>query len=108
VYALLTVVWNTAGQISSNLSAILITAFGITLTNFENLWKLVLTTSLLGLIPILFIPLTPARPGLPKVIVRSKLGGGICLGVVFAGLIFSVVDAIVRLSLAHPEAATTF
>ena len=59
LYALMTVVNNIALAVGGSFSASLADAFGISLTNFDNLWALTLFTSLSTLIPVLFIPLVP-------------------------------------------------
>lgn len=62
----MTMVNNIALAISGNLSAWLTTAFGVTLSDFGGLWKLTLVTSILKVVPILFVPLVPATVVLPE------------------------------------------
>ena len=61
LYAFLTVVNNVALSVSSNLSAVVTDAFGVTLKEFKNLWIVVTLCSLTMLLPIFFIMLIPAN-----------------------------------------------
>ena len=63
VYALTCVVNNIGNQIAMNFSSLLTTEFGITLENYDNLWQLHLVVVLFMFIPLIFVPLTPNRPG---------------------------------------------
>ena len=132
LYALMTVVNNIALSVGGSFSAALADAFGITLTNFDNLWALTLFTSLSTLIPVLLIPLVPdgveaceasataideaaeggegsvgeeehaavpAEQATAKpVIQRNKYGGGGFVSVLVLGLLYSIVNAGMKLS----------
>jgi len=63
VYALTCVVNNIGSQISMNFSSMLTAEFGITLRRFDRLWELHLVVVLLMFIPLVFVPLTPNKPG---------------------------------------------
>lgn len=92
VYALVTSVQVAGGTVGGTLSATLIEAFGVTLTDFSRLWQLVLLCALLKLLAVPIIPLLPLRFDRNRVEVtdntsRSRagavallvlLGGGIC------------------------------
>eukprot|EP00466_Bigelowiella_natans_P017327 jgi/Bigna1/146183/aug1.110_g20891 len=58
-YSLINSISDAGGTVSSSVSAQLITAFGVTLEDFSNLWKLLLLCSLLRLAALPFIPLLP-------------------------------------------------
>ncbi len=141
LYALMTVVNNIALSVGGSFSAALAEAFGITLTNFDNLWALVLVTSISTLIPICLIPLVPegvedcesaatavdagngedgngeagggrdsggddenARPA-SRNIQRSRYGGGGFVAVLVIGLLYSIINAGVKLSASDPAPA---
>lgn len=59
VYAMVTSIQGVGGTVSGILSRICINAFGVTNTNFERLWQLILITSLAKMLSILFLPLVP-------------------------------------------------
>jgi hypothetical protein len=63
VYALTCVVNNIGNQIAMNFSSMLTDEFGITLDNYDNLWQLHLLVVLLMFVPMLFVWLTPNKPG---------------------------------------------
>lgn len=58
-FALLMSIWNLAGLISNELGALLTHWLGVTETNFENLWLLLLITNLSSLLPLFLIKLLP-------------------------------------------------
>ncbi|MEH2161394.1 MAG: folate/biopterin family MFS transporter [Nostoc sp.] len=60
LFALLMSVFNSAGTVSQALGALLTYWLGITATNFESLWLLVLITNLSTLLPLPFINWLPA------------------------------------------------
>ncbi|MEA5583558.1 folate/biopterin family MFS transporter [Nodularia harveyana UHCC-0300] len=61
LFALLMSVSNLAGMVSQELGAIIMHWLGITETNFELLWVLVIITNLSTLLPLPFIPWLPAN-----------------------------------------------
>lgn len=58
-FALLMSIWNLAGLISNELGALLTHWLGVTETNFEHLWLLLLITNLSSLLPLFLIKLLP-------------------------------------------------
>jgi folate/biopterin transporter len=60
LFALLMSVWNLSGLLSQELGALLTSWLGVTETNFENLWLLVLITNLSTLLPLPFLGWLPA------------------------------------------------
>jgi folate/biopterin transporter len=60
LFALLMSVFNSAGTVSQALGALLTYCLGITATNFESLWLLVVITNLSTLLPLPFINWLPA------------------------------------------------
>ncbi len=67
LFALLMSVVNLAGLLSHELGALLTHQLGITETNFENLWLLVLLTNLSTLLPLPLLGLLPAASALQAV-----------------------------------------
>ncbi len=59
-FALLMSIWNLAGLLSQELGALLTHVLGVTETNFEQLWLLVLLTNLSTLLPLPFLHWLPA------------------------------------------------
>ena len=84
-------------SVSSNISSMLITYFGITLTNFENLWVLTTLVSVLGLLAIPMVALTPRHLNEPRKRKVNKMGGKLFLILLTIGFIGSVADAMYRL-----------
>jgi folate/biopterin transporter len=64
LFALLMSVWNLSGLLSHELGALLTSWLGVTETNFDNLWLLVIITNLSTLLPLPFLGWLPA--GDPK------------------------------------------
>jgi folate/biopterin transporter len=60
LFALLMSVWNLSGLLSQELGALLTSWLGVTETNFENMWLLVLITNLSTLLPLPFLGWLPA------------------------------------------------
>jgi folate/biopterin transporter len=60
LFALLMSIWNLSGLLSQELGALLTSWLGVTETNFDNLWLLVLITNLSTLLPLPFLGLLPA------------------------------------------------
>lgn len=60
LFALLMSIVNLAGLVSHELGAILTHWLGVTETNFDHLWQLVLITNLTTLLPLPLLPLLPA------------------------------------------------
>ena len=60
LFALLMSVVNLAGLLSHEIGALLTYQFGVTETNFQNLWQLVLLTNLTTLLPLPLLGLLPA------------------------------------------------
>ncbi len=60
LFALLMSIWNLSGLLSHELGALLTSCLGVTETNFDNLWLLVIITNLSTLIPLPFLPWLPA------------------------------------------------
>lgn len=58
-FALLMSIWNLAGLLSHELGALLTYWFGVTETNFDNLWLLLLVTNLSSLLPLPLLKLLP-------------------------------------------------
>lgn len=61
LFALLTSVWNLSMLLSHELGALLTHVLGITETNFDNLWLLVIITNLSTLLPLPFIGWLPEK-----------------------------------------------
>ncbi|ERN43130.1 folate/biopterin transporter [Rubidibacter lacunae KORDI 51-2] len=61
LFALLMSAFNLAGLLSQELGALLTQWLGVTATNFDNLWLLVLLTNLSTLLPLFFLGWVPAR-----------------------------------------------
>ena len=61
LFALLMSVWNLSGLLSNELGALLTSALGITETNFDRLWLLVIITNLSTLLPLPFLGWLPAK-----------------------------------------------
>lgn len=59
LFALLMSIWNLAGLLSHEMGAILTHWLGVTETNFENLWLLVVITNLTTLLPLPFLGWLP-------------------------------------------------
>ena len=117
LYALMVCVNNIALSVGGAISAALIDSLGITNTNFDRLFELIVITSLSTLLPILFIPLTPKSskecqeaaeameingPGngdgsligpTRKSLKKSKLGGGLVVAILTIGLLFSIIES---------------
>ena len=64
LFALLMSIWNLSGLLSHELGAVLTSLLGVTDTNFDNLWILVIITNLSTLLPLPFLRWLPA--GDPK------------------------------------------
>lgn len=64
LFALLMSVWNLSGLLSHEIGALLTSWLGVTETNFDNLWLLVIITNLSTLLPLPFLGWLPA--GDPK------------------------------------------
>lgn len=60
LFALLMSVWNLAGLLSQELGALLTQVLGVTETNFDNLWLLVVLTNLSTLLPLPFLGWLPS------------------------------------------------
>jgi folate/biopterin transporter len=60
LFALLMSVWNLSGLVSQELGALLTQVLGVTETNFDNLWLLVVLTNLSTLLPLPFLGWLPA------------------------------------------------
>jgi hypothetical protein len=60
LFALLMSVWNLAGLLSQELGALLTHSLGVTETNFEHLWLLVILANLSTLLPLPLIGWVPA------------------------------------------------
>jgi folate/biopterin transporter len=58
-FALLMSIWNLSGLLSHELGALLTHWLGVTETNFERLWLLLVITNLSSLLPLPFLPLLP-------------------------------------------------
>ncbi|NCO75242.1 MAG: folate/biopterin family MFS transporter [Cyanobacteria bacterium] len=58
-FALLMSIWNLAGLLSHELGALLTHWLGVTQTNFDNLWLLLLITNLSSLLPLFLLKLLP-------------------------------------------------
>jgi hypothetical protein len=50
---------NIGGGLSSLLSSLLTTAFGVTREHFETMWQLIITCNIMGLMPLLLLRLLP-------------------------------------------------
>jgi folate/biopterin transporter len=61
LFALLMSVWNLSGLVSHELGALLTAWLGVTETNFDNLWLLVLIANSSTLLPLIFISWLPAK-----------------------------------------------
>ncbi|NES99510.1 MAG: folate/biopterin family MFS transporter [Sphaerospermopsis sp. SIO1G2] len=61
LFALLMSIFNLGGAISKEFGAITMHWLGITETNFDNLWLLVILTNIIALIPLLFIKFLPTE-----------------------------------------------
>lgn len=60
LFALLMSIWNLSGLVSQELGALLTSWLGVTETNFDNLWLLVIITNLSTLFPLPFLGWLPA------------------------------------------------
>jgi folate/biopterin transporter len=60
LFALLMSIWNLSGLLSNEIGALLTAWLGITETNFDNLWLLVIITNLSTLLPLPFLSWLPA------------------------------------------------
>ncbi len=60
LFALLMSVWNLSLLLSNEIGALITAALGITETNFDNLWILIIITNLSTLLPLIFIRWIPA------------------------------------------------
>ena len=60
LFALLMSIWNLSGLLSHELGALLTSWLGVTETNFDKLWLLVIITNLSTLLPLPFLPWLPA------------------------------------------------
>jgi hypothetical protein len=60
LFALLMSIWNLSGLLSQELGALLTSWLGVTETNFDKLWLLVIITNLSTLIPLPFLGWLPA------------------------------------------------
>jgi folate/biopterin transporter len=65
LFALLMSVWNLSLLLSNEFGALLTSVLGITETNFDRLWLLVIITNLSTLLPLLFIGWLPAKDPQP-------------------------------------------
>ncbi len=75
VYAAITSIQIAGGTISGSISAMIIEGFGITLSDYSNLWMLVMTCALVRLLAIPFIPLLPTKVLVARNINTSWWGG---------------------------------
>ncbi|MBE9170581.1 folate/biopterin family MFS transporter [Pleurocapsales cyanobacterium LEGE 06147] len=71
LFALLMSIWNFSGLISHEIGALLTSWLGVTETNFDNLWLLVIITNLSTLLPLPFLGWLPAGDPKEK---RNELG----------------------------------
>lgn len=69
LFALLMSIWNLSGLLSHELGALITHWLGITETNFDNLWLLVVITNTSSLLPLPFLGWLPAAD--PKAEIRS-------------------------------------
>jgi folate/biopterin transporter len=69
LFALLMSIWNLSGLLSHEMGALLTSLLGVTETNFENLWLLVLIANLSTLLPLPLIKWLPAKD--PKELDRA-------------------------------------
>ena len=60
LFALLMSIWNLSGLLSHELGAVLTSWLGVTQSNFDNLWLLVIITNLSTLLPLPFLGWLPA------------------------------------------------
>lgn len=121
LYALMVCVNNIALSVGGAISAALTESLGITNSNFDRLFDLIVITSLSSLLPILLIPLTPksskeceeAAEAMEangptgdnsligptrKSLTKSKFGGALIVGILSVGLLFSIIEAGIKLS----------
>jgi molybdopterin/thiamine biosynthesis adenylyltransferase len=107
LYSFMTVVNNVAGSVASNLSAILTEAFAVTLTNFDKLSGLVVLCAITSLVPIAFLLLIPKSVdewGPDKPGKKSKVGGVMVVVLVGVSLLFSVIQALVKMNTTEKKA----
>ncbi len=70
LFALLMSIWNLSGLLSHELGALLTHWLGVTETNFDNLWLLVVITNTSSLLPLPFLGWLPAAD--PKAEIQSR------------------------------------
>jgi folate/biopterin transporter len=73
LFALLMSVWNLSMLLSNELGALLTSVLGITETNFDKLWLLVIITNLSTLLPLPFIGWLPAKADLDAENISDKI-----------------------------------
>lgn len=73
LFALLMSVWNLSMLLSNELGALLTSVLGITETNFDKLWLLVIITNLSTLLPLPFIGWLPAKTDLDAENISDKM-----------------------------------
>jgi len=65
LYALVTSVQAAGGTVGGTISGLLIKGFGITLHNYDNLWKLIVLCACLKVLSVFFIPMLPSKLARP-------------------------------------------
>ncbi len=98
VYALVTSIQVAGGTVGGTISATLIEAFGITLTNFRRLWELILLCALLKLVALPLIPMLPVKFDRQRIVngdanSASKRGAAALLALLGCGIAWSIGQA---------------
>uniref|UniRef100_A0A7S2TLW2 Folate/biopterin transporter n=1 Tax=Lotharella oceanica TaxID=641309 RepID=A0A7S2TLW2_9EUKA len=75
LYALVTSVQAAGGTVGGTISGLLIRSFGITLHNYDNLWKLIVLCAGLKVLSVFFIPMLPSKLARPAPADVSVEGG---------------------------------
>jgi len=98
LYAFVTSVQVAGGTVSGTISASLIKSFGITLTNYERLWQLVLVCALAKLLILPFITMLPSNlRSLGAPVKKSWKGAVLVTGLLALGICWALSSSIYNL-----------
>jgi len=98
LYALVSSVQMAGSTVGGTISAILIEKFGITLTEYSGLWRLIILCAAVKLLILPAIPMLPANLSISRDIETSKSGAGLILILLVGGIGWSVGQSIYMLA----------
>ena len=97
VYALQVSTNNIGGSVSGQLGALLTEYYQVTEDNMNNLWKLTLVCTVLGLLPILFIPCLPEHAEHKVQGQRSNSARVLLCSVLVGSLVINTVSSMIEI-----------